>query len=102
MKIERGEQTHQTNADQRADMNLGEGGGCGGVEGCVFPSSALVRWAFSPHFTDKMRVSEMDSRRILPPTPEDTKARTRTLALLTPGLRLNCLGQLISSSPGSS
>ena len=43
MKIERGEQTHQTNADQRADMNLGEGGGCGGVEGCVFPSSALMR-----------------------------------------------------------
>lgn len=31
MKIERGEQTHQTNADQRADMNPGEGGDCGGV-----------------------------------------------------------------------
>lgn len=98
MKTERGEQTHQTNADQRADMNPGEGGGCGGVGGRVFPSSALVRWAFSPHFTD----NEMESRRILPPTPElDTKARTRTLALLPPGLRLN-LGQLISSSPGSS
>lgn len=24
MKIERGEQTHQTNADQRADMNRGK------------------------------------------------------------------------------
>ena len=36
MKIERGEQTHQTNADQRADMNPGEGGDCGGVGGRCF------------------------------------------------------------------
>ena len=70
-----------------------------GSGGPVFPSSALVRWAFSPHFTD----NEMESRRILPPTPElDTKARTRTLALLPPGLGLNCLGQLVSFSSGPS
>lgn len=97
MKTERGEQTHQTNADQRADMNLGEGGGCGGVGGRVFPSSALVRWAFSPHFTD----DEMESRRILPQPQNWIPKPGLEPGLLPPGLRLN-LGQLISSSPGSS
>lgn len=100
MRIESREKTQQTDADQRADMSPGEGGGCGEVRGDVFPfifsvtfADSPVRWAFSPHFTD----NEMESWSILPLNPElDTKARTRSLALLTPCLRLNCLGQLIS------
>lgn len=100
MRIESGEKTQQIDADQRADMSPGEGGGCGKVRGDVFPfifsvtfADSPERWAFPPHFTD----NEMESRSILPLNPElDTKARTRTLALLTPCLRLNRLGQLIS------
>lgn len=49
---------------------------------------SLMGWTVSSHSTD----NEMDSWRALPTNPElVTEARTRTLARLTPNLRLTTL-----------